>query len=124
MFSILSDRGAAASKASNDEVPQASVDHVATTSQHCQHHVATTCPHCAAIALAEQRRHRLEPDVLEPAEHAQLVLRSLQDSRKIGNVIAREIAAIYAEICEKANVVEIPTRDLLRELGKITKKSR
>jgi hypothetical protein len=94
MFSIWSGRGANSSKAGNDGNLQAELDHVATTLQRCQHQVAITCPHCANIAAAEQRRQRLEPDYLEPAEHARLIVKSLQDLRKVGNVLAREIIAL------------------------------
>jgi hypothetical protein len=51
-------------------------------------------------------------------------MKALQHSGKVGNVLASEITAIYPDICEKAHVVEIPTRDLLHELGKIAKKRR
>jgi hypothetical protein len=124
MFNWSSGRGAATPKASNGSTSEGSIDHVATSSRRCQHHVATECQRCAAIAEADQRRYHLEPDYLEPHQHAQLVLKSLQEARKFGNVLAREITALYPQICEKANVAEIATRDLLRELGKVTKKSR
>lgn len=124
MFSIWSGREAVAPKASNDGHQRGTIDDVATSSQRCKHDVVTACPHCAAIAAAEERRCHLEPDYLEPAEHAQLVFEALQDSGRYGNVLARDISALYPKICEQANVVEIPTRDLLRELGKIAKKSR
>jgi hypothetical protein len=85
----------------------------------CKHDVEIACPHCAARAAAEARRRAAEPDILEPADHGKLVRKWLQDHGRFGHVLSANIKCDCPRICEEANVVEIPTNKLFKELKKL-----
>jgi phosphoserine phosphatase len=70
-------------------------------------------------AAAEARRRAAEPDIVEPAEHAKLVLKWLQDHDHFGHVLSANIKCYYPRICEEANVVEISTNKVFKELKKL-----
>jgi hypothetical protein len=53
-----------------------------------------------------------------------MIVRWLQERRRFGNILSIEISNLYPRICQEANVVEIAMSEVLKELHKITKKSR
>ena len=123
-FGRQGSRGAAETDNSSMELDHGA-DIVATPSQHCSHNVATQCRHCAEIAEAEWRlRANPEPVYLEPHEHAEYVLEALQDEGKSGPVLSDAILNLYDELVGHLNIQSICERDLLREMGKLVKKSR
>ena len=52
------------------------------------------------------------------------MLEALQDEGKSGPVLSDAILNLYDELAEHLNIQRIYERDLLREMGKLTKKSR
>jgi hypothetical protein len=140
MFSMWSSRGAALPKQINSDsiLPSSTglteirsstglepvIDRSRPVMVRCRHGVGIACNHCAEQATSEAERQDLEPDLLEPAEHAQMVIRYFQEHRLFGFRLATEIANFYPLIAEEANVIEIPVNQVLNELFKVTKKGR
>ncbi len=90
----------------------------------CRHDIEISCPHCAAQVAAQARRQAAKPEDLEPAGHAQMVIRWHQEYDDTGEVKSEDLIETYPHICEAANVVPLATAKMLHALKKEAPKVR
>lgn len=119
MLSIWGSRAAKARKSNDCGHLEDRFDTVPTRPLRCAHDVVTQCSLCAAIASAERLIREAKPMYLDPAEHAQLILATLQGAGDYGPRSHEEILELHRELCAEQNLIPVPNprRNLLREFG-------